>query len=185
MAADHAPRPSSDGNIRQGFPSCRIPTMQPRHHPAHPKASLAFRGVPHASTCALLVRNPCRGIPDDVTGTPNPARFLAQAGVRVTHRGDRFARSANRTHDAGHMELHTHARLENPSDPNSFFQPSFCPSAGSAYIHRVRFRTGFHSHRRARGGLVRRTARTSRSLLCKSGMVLEMATAAIRPLSLV
>ena len=93
--------------------------------------------------------------------------------------------SANRTHGAGHTELYTHARLENPSDPNSYFQPSFCPSTGSAYIHHVRFRTGFHSRRRARGGLVRSTARTPRSLLCKSGAVLETATAATRPLSLV
>ena len=83
------------------------------------------------------------------------------------------------------MELYTHARPENPSDPNSYCQPNFCPSAESAYIHRMRFRTGFHSRRRTRGGLVRSTARTSRSLLCKSGAVFEMATAATRPLSLV
>ena len=31
-----------------------------------------------------------------------------------------FVRSTNRTHSAGHMELYTHARLENPSVPNSF-----------------------------------------------------------------
>jgi len=48
-----------------------------------------------------------------------------------------------------------------------------------------RFRTGFHSRRRARGGLVRNTARTSRALPCKSGTVTKTATAATRPLSLV
>ena len=41
-----APRPFSDGNIRQGFPSCRIPTIQPRCHPAHPKQASRFKGFP-------------------------------------------------------------------------------------------------------------------------------------------
>jgi len=52
-------------------------------------------------------------------------------------------------------------------------------------MHRVRFRTGFHLRRCARGGLVRSTARTPRSLLCKPGTVTKVATAATRPLSLV
>ena len=62
-------------------------------------------------------------------GFPTRAHVL---GPSVTY----FVRSANRTHGAGHMGLHTHTRLENPSGPNSLSQPSFCPSAGSARIHR-------------------------------------------------
>ena len=59
--------------------------------------------------------------------------------------------SANRTHCAGHVEFHTPARVENPSSPNPATQPGFCPSAGSANIHRWRSWTGFHSRSRARG----------------------------------
>ena len=40
--------------------------------------------------------------------------------------------SANRTHQAGHVEFHTRVRAENPSSPNSATQPTFCPSVGSA-----------------------------------------------------
>ena len=92
-------------------------------------------------------------------------------------------RSANRTHCAGHVEFHTPARLENPSSPNPL--PSL-PSVRRGYgnIYRGRFRTGFHSRKRARGGLVRCTARTSRSPPCKPGAVPNTATAATRPLSI-
>ena len=83
-----------------------------------------------------------------------------------------------------HGALHTLAWKTRPIQIHHF-QPNFCPSAGSACIHRGRFRTGFHSRRRARGGLLQSTARTSRSLLCKSGTVTKTATAATRPLSLV
>ena len=76
-------------------------------------------------------------------GFPTRAHVLCPSVTRLV-------RSVHSAHGAGHMELYTHARLENPSDPNSSIQPSFCPSAGSAYIHRVRFRTGFHSRRRTR-----------------------------------
>ena len=54
-----------DGTIRQGFnPSCRIPTTRAAMTSpcASPKANLAVRGVHHASTCALLVRNLCRAL---------------------------------------------------------------------------------------------------------------------------
>ena len=92
-------------------------------------------------------------------------------------------RSANRTHCAGHIELYTRPPGE-PIRSKFIIQPTFCPSAGSAHPPQ-RFRTGFHSRSHARGGLVRSTARTLRSLLCKSGAVPEIATAAARPLSLV
>jgi len=93
-------------------------------------------------------------------------------------------RSANRTHFTGHIELHTHACLENPSVPNPLSSLASV-RRGIGNIHHGRFRTGFHSRRRARGGLVRSTARTSRSLPCKPGAVLNTATAAARPLSLI
>ena len=150
MAAARAPRPFSDGNIWQGFPSAGFqPYMQPRRHPAHPKQASHFEGFP--TRAHVLCPSVTRAAESLMT---SPTRFLAQAGVRVMHRGNRFACSANRTCDAGHTELYIHARLENPSDPNSYFQPSFCPSTGSAYIHHVCFWIGFHSRRRARGGLV-------------------------------
>ena len=59
MAAVRAPCPFSDGTIRQGFnPSCRIPTTRAAMtSPCAFKANLAFRGVPHANTCALPVRD--------------------------------------------------------------------------------------------------------------------------------
>ena len=58
-------------------------------------------------------------------------------------------------------------------------------SPSPSCIHRRRFRTGFYLRSRARGGLVRSTARTPRALPCESGTVLKIATAATRPLSLV
>ena len=77
-----------------------------------------------------------------------------------------------------------HARVENPSGPNSSFPAYLLSVCGMANIHRWRLRTGFHSRRRARGGLVHSTARTSRSLPCKPGAVFEITTAATRPLSI-
>ena len=93
-------------------------------------------------------------------------------------------RSANRTPCAGHVEFHTRARPENPSVPNPFTSLPFV-RRGIGNIHRVRSRTGFHSRKRARGGLVCCTARTSRSPPCKPGVTIPItATAATRPLSL-
>ena len=61
MAAVHAPCPSSllDGTIQQGFnPSCRIPTTRAAMTSLCAfKANLASRGAPHASTCALPIRD--------------------------------------------------------------------------------------------------------------------------------
>ena len=54
------PRPFMDGIIRQGFtPSCRIPNHTCSHDVTRTlkKTNLAIRGVLHASTCALPVRN--------------------------------------------------------------------------------------------------------------------------------
>ena len=63
LFALRAPRHFSDGTIRQGFPSCRIPTIPAATtSPCASQASLAFRGVPHASTCALPVRNLLRAL---------------------------------------------------------------------------------------------------------------------------
>ena len=65
MAAIRASRTSSllEGTIRQGFSSCRIPTTRAAMmSPCASQASLAFRGVPHASTCARPVRNLLRAL---------------------------------------------------------------------------------------------------------------------------
>ena len=51
---------------------------------------------------------------------------------------------------------------------------------GISYIYRMRFRTGPHPRSRARGGLVRFTARTTRTLPCRPGTVPIKTTAATR-----
>ena len=104
-----APRPSLDGTIRQGFnPSCRIPTTRAAMTSLCTlKANLAFRRVPHASTCALPVRDLRRAL-------------CEQGTLRRSHRVS-----------------HTHARLENPSVPNPFNQPSFCPSWDRQHLPRT------------------------------------------------
>ena len=160
------------------------PCVQPRRHCAS-QASLAFRGVPHVSTCALPVRNPCRGIPDDVTRAQKPHDFSCKPGYaqRIGETASRAPRS-ERVAQATRSFTHTLAWRTRPIQIHNF-QPNFCPSAGSACIHRGRFRTGFYSRRRAPGGLVRSTARTSHALPCESGTVIKTATAATRPLSLV
>ena len=58
MAAARVPRPSWTAPSGRVSPSCRIPTTRAAMTPLCAlKANLAFRGVPHASTCALPVRN--------------------------------------------------------------------------------------------------------------------------------
>ena len=58
MAAARVPRPSWTAPSGRDSPSCRIPTARaPMTSPCTFKANLALRGVPHASTCALPVRN--------------------------------------------------------------------------------------------------------------------------------
>ena len=65
-------------------------------------------------------------------------------------------RSANRTHCAGHVEL-SHTRP--PGEPIHSESITSLPFVrrGIGNIYRVRFQTGFHSRKRARGGLVRCT----------------------------
>ena len=117
MAAVRASLPSSllDGTIRQGF----NPLLPDSHH-----------------TCShdVTLRIPKQ--------TSHFEGFLTRAHVlcpSVTC----VVRSANRTPCAGHVEFHTHAHLENPSIPNPFNQPSFCPSAGSATSTAYVSRPGF------------------------------------------
>ena len=98
-----APRPFlSDGNLRQGFPSCRIPTIRAATTPPFvSQASLAFRGVHHASTCSLLARNPRRGTPDDVnrasrgtrSASGKPLRALCDQNARHRPQGALHTRS--------------------------------------------------------------------------------------------
>ena len=59
MAAVRASRPSwTAPSGRDSIPSCRIPTTRAAMtSPCASKANLAFRGVPHANTCALPVRD--------------------------------------------------------------------------------------------------------------------------------
>ena len=79
--------------------------------------------------------------------------------------------SANRTHRAGHVEFYTRAHVQNPSSPNPPTQPDLCPSAGSATSPRAfPDRVSYHRNR-ARGGLVRGTARTTRARPCRPGTV--------------
>ena len=154
LFALRAPHPFSDGTIRQGFPSCRIPTIRTAiTSPCESQASLAFRGVSHTSTCARPVRNPlCVLCEQNARRRPHGALHTRSPGERIR---SKFISSL--------PSVHLRDRLHPP----------------------WRFRTGFHSRRRARGGLMRSTARTSRSLPCKPGTVFEMATAATRPLFLV
>ena len=101
--------------------------------------------------------------------------------LRISKQAPRFEGFPTRTHVLCSSELYKHARVENPSSQNPY--PAYLLSVCRiGYLHRGRFRTGFHSRSRARGGLVRSTARTSRSLPCKPGAVPKTAT---RPLSLV
>ena len=103
-----APRPSWTAPSGRDSPSCRIPTTRAAVTSLCAlKANLALRGVPHASTCALPVRNLRSALCPSVTCA---------------------VRSANRTPCAGHVEFHTRARPENPSIPNPSTQPCFCPS---------------------------------------------------------
>ena len=145
-----------DGTIRQGFtPSCRIPNHTCSHDVTLriAKTNLTIRGVLHASTCALPVRNLRRALCEQ--NTPRRSR-------RVSH---------------------TCSRRE--PIRSEFSYPAWPLSVrGISYIHRMRSRTGPHSRSRARGGLVRCTARTARSLLCQPGTVPNESTAATRPLSL-
>ena len=92
--------------------------------------------------------------------------------------------SANRTHRAGHVEFHTRVRVENPSSPNpatslAFVRPRDQLHPPLAFPDRVSL------PQPARGGLMRCTARTARSLLCQPGTVPIKTTAATRPLSLI
>ena len=66
------------------------------------KTNLAVRGVLHASTCALPVRNLRRALCEQ--STPRRSRRVSNTRVRVG----------------------------NPSSPNPATQPGLCPSAGSA-----------------------------------------------------
>ena len=85
--------------------------------------------------------------------------------------------SANRTLRRSRRVSHTRPRREPIQSESS--DPAWLLSVrGIGYIHRWRSRTGFHSRSRARGGLVRCTARTAHSLLCQPGTVSIAATAA-------
>ncbi len=89
-----------DGTIRQGFtPSCRIPTT---------RAAMTSLCAPHKHT-------------SHSEGLPTRTHVLRPSVTCAV-------RSANRTPCAGHVELHTHARVKNPSIPNPSTQPTFCPS---------------------------------------------------------
>ena len=90
--------------------------------------------------------------------------------------------SANRTHNAGHVGFHTRAHVQNPSSPNPPTQPDLCPSAGSANPPRE-FPDRVYHRNRARGGLVRGTAQTTRARPCRPGTVANATTAATRHLS--
>ena len=125
-----------DGTIRQGFtPSCQTPTTRAAMTSlcASPKANLALRGVHHASTCALPVRNLRRALCEQNT---------LRRSRRVSH---------------------TRSRRE-PIQSESSYPANLLSVRGIGYIHRWRSRTGLHSRSRARGGLVRCTARTARLL---------------------
>ena len=77
------PRPFMDGTIRQGFtPSCRIPTHTCSHDITLriPKTNLAVRGVHHASTCALPVRNLRRALCEQ--NTPRRPRRVSHTCPR-------------------------------------------------------------------------------------------------------
>ena len=102
LFALRAPRPVSDGIIRQGFTLLPDSNHTCSHDvTAHPKASPAFRGVPHASTCALPVRNLHRALCEQNT-------------LRRPHRASHTRPPGERIHS------------------ESIIQPTFCPSAGSA-----------------------------------------------------
>ena len=95
-----APHPSLYGTIRQGF----NPLLPDSNHTCS-----------HDVTLHIPKQAP------RFEGLPTRAHALC---LSITC----AVRPANRTHCAGHMELHTHTRLENPSVPNPYIQPSFCPS---------------------------------------------------------
>ena len=97
--------------------------------------------------------------------------------LRISKQAPRFEGFPMRTHVLCSSELHKHARLENPSGPN--FESSL---ASVRPRDRLTSTAGVYGpgFTRARGGLVRSTARTPRSLLCKPGTVLKTATAATR-----
>ena len=68
------PRPSWTVPSGRDSPSCRIPTTRAAMtSPCALKANLALRGVPHASTCALPVRNLRRALCEQNT-TRRPRR---------------------------------------------------------------------------------------------------------------
>ena len=89
---------------------------------------------------------------------------------------------ANRAHRAGHVGFHTRAHVKNPSIPNPSTQPDLCPSVGSANPPRAFPDRASYPRSRARGGLVRGTARTIRALPCRPGTVQIATTAATRHL---
>ena len=152
-----------DGTIRQGItPSCRIPTTRAGSHDvtrALKKTNLAIRGVLHANTCALLVRNlrraPCE------QNTPRRPR-------RVSHTCQR--------------KEPIRSEFYYPAWPLSIRGTSNI-TAGPATSPRA-FPDRAYPRSRARGGLVRGTARTTRSLPCRPGPVQIATTAATRHLFL-
>ena len=77
------PRPFVDGTIRQGYtPSCRIPNHTCSHDVTLriAKTNLAVRGVPHTSTCALLVRTLRRALCEQ--NTPRRPRRVSHTCPR-------------------------------------------------------------------------------------------------------
>ena len=145
-----------DGTIRQGFtPSCRNPTTR------------AAMTSPCVSKANLAVR----GV-HHANECALPIRNLRRAPCEQN------------TPRRPRRVSHTCPRREPIQSKSSY--PTWPLSVrGISYIHRVRFRTWSHSRSRARGGLVRCTARTARSLLCQPGTVPNVTTAATRPLSIV
>ena len=145
-----------DGTIRQGItPSCRTPTT---------------RAGSHDVTRALKKKQTSQS-----DGFSTRAHVLFPSVTCTVH-------PANRAHRAGHVEFHTRAHVKNPSVPNSLPSLAFVRPRDQQH-QRVRFRTGAHPRSRARGGLVRDTARTTRALPCRPGTVPNETTAATRHLS--
>ena len=131
-----------DGTIRQGFTaSCRIPTTR------------AAMTSPCASKANLAVR----GV-HHANKCALPIRNLRRALCEQN--------TPRRSRRVSHT-----CPCREPIQSESIYPAWPLSVRGISYIHRVRFRTGPHSHSRARGGLVRCTARTIRTLPCRPGTV--------------
>ena len=162
MAAVRASRTSSllDGTIRQGFLSCWIPIiLAAMTSPCASQASLAFRGFPHASTCALPVRNlrralceqnalcrPHRALHTRPPGEPLQSKFVSQptfcpsAGSAQIHHGvSRPDITCADAHVAASCEARHEPRARccaNPARSPKQLRPllGLCPSSGAVVV---------------------------------------------------